>query len=236
MQTYLYILILLYFLIGALAIFSINKKRTPQQIKDNWLKFSTYFVIVVLLFLSISFSFFTLLSVIIIVAGYFEMISLTITTKKIKTGILGLVVFTLVFISFYSFSFLKQSYLFYTIFIVTVFDAFSQLAGHYFGKIKLIPSISTNKTIEGLAGGFIMSGITGLLIRQLLSLEVRESLLWALGIVIFSLAGDLFASFLKRRFGVKDYSRLVPGHGGFLDRFDSLVFSSLFVQFMINAS
>lgn len=233
MQTYLFILILLYFLIGALAVFSINKKRTPQQVKDNWLKFSTYFVIVVLLFLSISFNFFSVLSVIIIAAGYFELIRLTIKTKKIKTGILGLAVFTVVFFSFYSFSFLKQSYLFYTVFIVTVFDAFSQLAGNYFGKRKLIPSISPNKTIEGLAGGFIVSGITALLIRQLLVLEIRESLLWALGIVTFSLAGDLFASYLKRKFRVKDYSRLIPGHGGFLDRFDSLVFSSLFVQLMI---
>jgi phosphatidate cytidylyltransferase len=78
-----------------------------------------------------------------------------------------------------------------------------------------------------------VSGITALLIRQLLVLEIRESLLWALGIVTFSLAGDLFASYLKRKFRVKDYSRLIPGHGGFLDRFDSLVFSSLFVQLMI---
>jgi phosphatidate cytidylyltransferase len=234
METYLYILVLIYFLIGAIAILSINKKRTSQQVKDNWLKFSTYFVIVALLFLSISLNFFTFLSVIIILAGYFELIRLTISSKRIKTGILGLAVFTLVFFSFYFFSLLKQPYLFFTVFIVTVFDAFSQLAGHYFGKRKLIPSISPNKTVEGLAGGFIMSGITALFIRQLLALDVRESLLWALGIVIFSLAGDLFASYLKRRFGVKDYSHLIPGHGGFLDRFDSLVFSSLFVQLMIN--
>jgi phosphatidate cytidylyltransferase len=234
METYLYILVLIDFLLGAIAILSINKKRTPQQIKDNWLKFSTYFIIVLLMFLCISFNFFTFLSVIIILAGYFELIRLTISSKRIKTGILGLAVFTLVFFSFYFFSLLKQPYLFFTVFIVTVFDAFSQLAGHYFGKRKLIPSISPNKTVEGLAGGFIMSGITALFIRQLLALDVRESLLWALGIVIFSLAGDLFASYLKRRFGVKDYSHLIPGHGGFLDRFDSLVFSSLFVQLMIN--
>jgi len=234
MHLYLYVLLLIYFFLGAIATAIINKKRAPHLRKKNWLKFVIYFVIVSLLFFSILFNFFPIISGLIIASGCFELVRLIIKTKNIKTGILGLVVFSVAFFSFYSFSFLQQSFLFYTLFIVAVFDAFSQITGQFLGKRKLFPLISPDKTLEGLAGGFIMAGITAMAIRELLDLGIQESMAWTIGITAFAFAGDLFASFIKRRFGVKDFSKLIPGHGGFLDRFDSLIFSSLFIQLMIN--
>jgi phosphatidate cytidylyltransferase len=233
MPYYIFLLLLIYFLLGAFAIFLINKKMTVRHQKDNWLKFATYFVIVIVLFLSITFNFFPFVSVVIIFSGLFELVRLLIKRAKLA-AVLGLLIFSVMFYVFYSFSLLDQNLLLYTVFIVFVFDAFSQLSGQYFGRTKLFPSISPHKTVEGLAGGFIMAGITSLLVRDLLNLNIQESLFWTLGIVVFAFAGDLFASFIKRKLEIKDFSGLIPGHGGFLDRFDSLLFSSLFVELMVN--
>lgn len=107
-------------------------------------------------------------------------------------------------------------------------DIFQYLTGKMFGKRKIAPKISPNKTVEGFLGGLILTPVLTNLLGWFLLPE--QSILFytllGLGIAFFGFCGDLFISRIKRRAGVKDTGRLIPGHGGLLDRVDSLIFSA----------
>lgn len=114
---------------------------------------------------------------------------------------------------------------------VVLCDTFALFTGRKFGKHKLSPVISPNKTVEGLIGGMIFGTLSGLLVYYLLPVcgfEVLSlpfcliSAFFASGVGVF---GDLAASSIKREAGIKDYSKLIPGHGGILDRIDSSIFA-----------
>jgi phosphatidate cytidylyltransferase len=103
--------------------------------------------------------------------------------------------------------------------------------GRTFGKKKLIPSISPGKTIEGAVGGLGLAIVICLLYVRFilmpyaqLGLTIQGAVLFAIVISVAAQTGDLAESLLKREAGVKDSSRIIPGHGGILDRFDSLLF------------
>jgi phosphatidate cytidylyltransferase len=227
----LYLIILGYFLFGGLSTFHINKKYPGNDKKQNWLKFCTYFIIVNFLFASVMINslYFHYLSIIIIMISFFEIIRLTYTTGKLKTGVLSLLGLTFFSYTFLGFSSLDKQLLIIVLFIVCIFDGFSQLAGQVLGKIKFLPRISPKKTIEGLIGGYLFSLISSVLIFKLLNKEFVQSVYIGFGLCTFSFLGDLSASLIKRKFEVKDFSSLLPGHGGFLDRFDGLIFSGSFM-------
>lgn len=113
--------------------------------------------------------------------------------------------------------------------IVWATDTGAYFAGRSIGGPKLAPRISPNKTWAGLGGGMILAGVAGWVMLLALGMgpgTVRFSLLPVLaapGLAVVAQLGDLFESYLKRRFGVKDSSRIIPGHGGLLDRFDGLL-------------
>lgn len=110
-------------------------------------------------------------------------------------------------------------------FIIWSADTCAYLAGRTWGKHKLAPAISPGKTIEGLLGGLVGALIIAALVGILMwELPTAKLLLWLLAVAVvtlFSVAGDLFESIYKRRAGVKDSGKLLPGHGGVLDRIDS---------------
>lgn len=112
--------------------------------------------------------------------------------------------------------------------IVMTSDAFAYFVGSAFGRHKLAPLISPGKTVEGLAGGLIGGIVAALVVRQLGLPSIPAPAAVALGIVVsaFGVIGDLVESLIKRWSGVKDSGRLFPGHGGMLDRLDSLLFGA----------
>lgn len=110
--------------------------------------------------------------------------------------------------------------------IVCAFDGFSQVTGQLFGRHPLAPEISPGKTIEGSFGGFLIAVCIALAIRPLVDTLLLPTVVAAIFIISCALTGDLLASLLKRRAGVKDFSNLLPGHGGILDRFDSFLFAA----------
>jgi phosphatidate cytidylyltransferase len=109
--------------------------------------------------------------------------------------------------------------------MIVLADSAAYFVGRRFGRRKLIPRLSPGKTWEGLAGALAAAGLALLLTGRVLGLDMAgAAALVLLGVVTVALSvvGDLFESWLKRRRGVKDSGALLPGHGGVLDRIDSM--------------
>ncbi len=110
--------------------------------------------------------------------------------------------------------------------IVWAADSGAYFAGRKFGKTKLSPRISPNKTVEGLVGGVIAGMIVALAAAPLAGASMQQLpyvAIVAIWTILFSVVGDLYESLLKRHVGAKDSSHLIPGHGGVLDRIDSVL-------------
>lgn len=127
-------------------------------------------------------------------------------------------------------------------------DTAAYFAGRAFGKHKLAPIVSPHKTVEGAVGGVVGSIVAGVLLtavytmlsanHDVISVRMRPEhylILVVLGAVasVLGILGDLFASAVKRQAGIKDYGTIFPGHGGILDRFDSVMFIAPFVAIVV---
>ena len=118
--------------------------------------------------------------------------------------------------------------------LVWINDTFAYLSGSLLGKHKMTPVLSPGKTWEGFAGGLLVTLLAGWLTWKLTGIAS----LWAwfgisMLVTLLGLAGDLFESGLKRSVKVKNTGQLLPGHGGILDRFDSLLFVAPAVLILI---
>ncbi len=119
--------------------------------------------------------------------------------------------------------------------IIWVNDSFAFLIGKNFGKHKLFPSVSPKKTIEGLIGGLVFSLLAGLLISKFnLDFSMLNWLIISVIVSLIGTVGDLVESKFKRQANIKDSGNIMPGHGGILDRLDSLMFAAPFVYLYIN--
>ncbi|TVQ89019.1 MAG: phosphatidate cytidylyltransferase [Bacteroidetes bacterium] len=222
-----YIIILIYFALGAIGFYFINRPKEAHEARKNWTKLITYFLIINIVFFSIVIKpeVFRYLALLIILVGYLEVFS--VFRRSGYTSIvyfaLSIAVFSIFSFGFHIFSLLEKELILFTFIILSVFDSFSQITGQIWGKSRLFPSISPNKTIEGLIGGALIAGISAFLVRGLLSTDPLKSVLLVLGVLVFAFLGDIGTSHYKRKYNVKDFNNLIPGHGGFLDRFDSLI-------------
>ena len=121
-----------------------------------------------------------------------------------------------------------------------VCDSFAMFGGKLFGRHKLAPEVSPKKTVEGAFCGAVGGALTGLALYYILTpyfmLPLWLCVTAALVASSFGQVGDLAASLIKRLAGIKDYSNLIPGHGGMLDRTDSLLFSIPAAYFCLYAA
>ena len=125
-------------------------------------------------------------------------------------------------------------YLYLLIFIgAWTTDIFAYFTGYLFGKHKLIEDVSPKKTIEGSVGGIVFCALAyvgyGLIVKHFFDMDANLIFLAISGVIIsvISQVGDLIMSVIKRQYNVKDYGWIFPGHGGMLDRFDSILAVSL---------
>ena len=229
----LFIFLLLLFVLGGIGISVTNLKREMQERRNAWIKYSVYFFIVNTLFISIMYCriLFSSLCILIVLGGGCELIRLQFGSHQPKCFRFGIffIVFIFTGLLFCLFGIEKRNMQSFTLLIVCSFDAFSQISGQLFGKRKICPRISPEKTIGGTVGGTVVSMIVGVIAGYHTGWDLTQASMTGLGIAAASFSGDLAASYVKRQFAVKDFSRIFPGHGGFLDRFDSLIVAGAFV-------
>lgn len=143
-------------------------------------------------------------------------------------------------------------YIYFALIIAWLADIGAYFVGTFLGKHKLCPNISPKKTVEGLIGGLISAALfsmVGAWVYQLVALDALglQINFWAVALTAMvlsplSVIGDLICSVIKRQTGIKDFGNLFPGHGGVLDRFDSLIFvapllyvATMFIPFVSSA-
>ena len=133
-------------------------------------------------------------------------------------------------------------YVMMAIFSAWIADVGGFFAGSLFGKHKLCPEISPKKTVEGVAGGFVLNIAAMLVFGWIFSSVFYQGtvqvsyltlLLMGIGSTIFSILGDLSFSLIKRSCHNNDFGQVIPGHGGILDRFDSVIFTVPYVFFLV---
>lgn len=122
-------------------------------------------------------------------------------------------------------------------------DIFAYFTGYFLGKHKLIPDVSPKKTVEGAIGGVVFCTLSFLLYGFIMTkaidgIKANYLACIVVGVVlsVVSQCGDLIFSLIKRKYGIKDYGKLMPGHGGILDRCDSVIASAPFVLLMFDLS
>lgn len=130
-----------------------------------------------------------------------------------------------------------RNWVFFALFVTFASDIAAFFIGRALGKYRLAPNISPGKTREGAVGGIIGAIIISLCFIPptpfSLPINYWQAIVLGLLVSIFSQLGDLTESLLKRNMGVKDSSQLIPGHGGFLDRIDSVVFAGVVVYYFV---
>ena len=152
---------------------------------------------------------------------------------------------TLVYIPFFTYHMVMIDMTPYRLFVwIVIIAAFGQdvcayFTGYFMGKHKMAPILSPKKTIEGAIGGLVgsslLSMLFGILFMKDSGLGNPALICFVFGLVggAAGMAGDLTASMFKRKMGIKDYGNLIPGHGGILDRFDSVIFVAPVIYYAI---
>ena len=149
--------------------------------------------------------------------------------KKRRSFVLFLYVFiSLISIEIYIIYFYEKVLFLYFILLISCFDISSYIFGTLFGKKRILPKISPNKTVFGVVAGLLLTLIISLFFNNIFHIfTFRTSVVFSALIILFAFIGDVIESYYKRRFEIKNSSNILPGHGGIFDRLDSFVMGSI---------
>ena len=176
---------------------------------DAYLKFFIYFIYLFIIFEIIF---------------YFKKNIYILLTSLVYIFI-SLTCFNIFFNNFY----IKEEFI-YIITLVIIFDIISYVFGKKFGKLKILPIISPNKTYFGLISGLIITFIIGILLNYYFYIfNTYLMIFFIILLLLSSFIGDVIESLFKRKCNLKNSSEFLPGHGGFFDRFDSIVIVFIFL-------
>jgi phosphatidate cytidylyltransferase len=223
MEERLWITFVFLFSLGGIGVWYLSKrciKGIKYQMRGKYL---VYLLVSLLMFLiSIYSSTYSLVCLIICLLGLIEIYTLALPKRTKFISITAFLPLSLFFIYFSHFSALYDATL--LLCLVLALDGFGQIIGKAFGKSSIAKNISPNKTWEGFFGGYFCVLLGYLFLKQTETNIVGMFMITIL--TVAALSGDLLASYLKRKAGVKDFNGLIPFHGGVLDRFDSLIMAS----------
>jgi phosphatidate cytidylyltransferase len=219
------------FVIGALLMCMVHYLRLETMVsrRNDWIKYTAFIVIVALVLLVTNANswgpilLFWSISLIAVCELGIIMRSSSPRFRILATASLALVILGLGHLFLFETT-ARALCLTFVFLLVATADSFAQLFGRLLGRYRPFPNISPSKTVEGLIGGLIVCLISSHLFAFLLprysGLEIT-----ILGLItgLSAIAGDLLFSAIKRKLKIKDFSGLIPGHGGILDRFDSLI-------------
>ncbi|MFT6332862.1 MAG: phosphatidate cytidylyltransferase [Lentimonas sp.] len=206
-----------------------KKKQTPSEIPSNFkLRLISGIVMMSVGVFAILFSktLFFALAILITILMTYEWMEITKSVslnRKLKWNLIG---FTYILLPIFSALELRETnsiILLWMFAVVAVTDIFAYFTGKNFGGPKLMPDVSPNKTWSGLAGAVLATLVIGVLSSLMFSGGVLFFVTISVVLSLFSQAGDLLESKLKRSFEVKDSSNIIPGHGGVLDRLDGMM-------------
>lgn len=235
MVSYILLVTTACFVIGAAAVARLNSRSDAVARRERWVKYVLYLIIVYSVIASIIAGswYFSAIAVMIAGTGYYEILYNGLKLGEPQQTSIAFLIYTIALAGFAGFVLSTPPVTILAVyFLVLIFDGFSQVCGQLFGRRRLAPYTSPNKTTEGFVLGAIIA--MGVCAYPFFNGG------WSMGSLVFfmlscpvALAGDLGASYYKRRLGIKDYSDLIPGHGGVLDRFDSFIAVGAFC-FLIN--
>ncbi len=228
---YTQVLVLVMVIVGITELFKI------MGIKDQTILFLLYIFSTIVVFLPENLSYFGISILFMLSIFIFYVINFKDNMEENKTKFLiiiqSLFIYMYVTVPMYHLVLIRNikddfKYIFFMFIIIWITDSFAYFTGMLLGKRKLAPRVSPKKTIEGSLGGSFFAIVVSLIINYKLNVFIAISP-FLLGIMIFALTlvsqlGDLFESSIKRIYNVKDSGKILPGHGGFLDRFDSTIF------------
>jgi phosphatidate cytidylyltransferase len=213
------------FALGAIVMAIGNRRIAPAAARARWIKLGVFFLIVHVVIAAAALGRTCVLIVLgmILVAGTGELLRAWHSIPEPRPRRIWPVFAAVAALSVWNAARLPPATFAFLFLAAAACDGFSQVIGHWLGRTALAPRVSPAKTLEGFLGGLCAATSVAAMLCGLVALSPPRAAAVGAVTAIAGLAGDLAASWVKRRAGIKDYSAALPGQGGFLDRFDSLL-------------
>jgi phosphatidate cytidylyltransferase len=230
-------------LFGFISLFALREfiTLTPTRLGDHNALFSAFFILIPLQYVLIGTHWYSLFTLLIPVYAFLLLPAIAVLSQdtdafleraaKIQWGVMICVYCishapALLLLDLEGFKGQNALLLFYLVFVVQMSDVLQYVFGKLFGKHKVAPLVSPSKTVEGLLGGGLSATLIGGCMFWMTPFSFWQSLLMSLVIVVMGFLGGLVMSAIKRSLSAKDWGTMIKGHGGMLDRMDSICFAA----------